>query len=219
MAGPRPIWKRAEKVKKNARLYIVGHDQIKTMVMERLALDPFAVEGQIDPHAVRLSEDLPEEWFEQATGEVRRIRYVKNRPIIEFMPKREGQRVEALDCLCYGWAVRYSRASKSLIWSSGRSVLLSKARNRRSAAQKIGRLRLMDRRAANDRRAGQDRSTGRAKHSRYHVTALERNSARFLPRTPRFCRSGRRTLSPKSHHKNETRSRANLRVRCSGVEP
>jgi phage terminase large subunit GpA-like protein len=113
-AGARPLWARAQKVKKFARLFIVGHDQVKTEVMERLAREPFDEEGNVDIHAIRISDDLPDDWFEQVTGEKRMIRYVRNRAVIEFMPKRSGQRVEALDSLCYGWAVRFSPSVKAI---------------------------------------------------------------------------------------------------------
>ena len=53
-------------------------------------------------------------WFDQVTGEVRRVRYVRNRPVIEFTPKRRGQQVEALDALCYAWGVRQSPAVKAI---------------------------------------------------------------------------------------------------------
>ena len=59
-------------------------------------------------------DELPEDWFDQVTGEVRRIRYVRNRPVIEFTPKRRGQRVEALDALCYAWAVRQAPACHAI---------------------------------------------------------------------------------------------------------
>jgi len=113
-AGARPMWKRAEKVKRTARLFIIGHDQAKTEVMERLALEPFDAEGNRDPNAIRLSDSLTEEWFEGVTSETRRVRYLHNRPIIEFVPKRSGIRNEPLDCMCYGWAVRASAQVKSI---------------------------------------------------------------------------------------------------------
>ncbi|HTV35930.1 MAG TPA: terminase gpA endonuclease subunit, partial [Xanthobacteraceae bacterium] len=65
-------------------------------------------------HALRVSDELPANWFDQVTGEVRRVRYVRNRPVIEFTPKRRGQQVEALDALCYAWAVRQSPAVKAI---------------------------------------------------------------------------------------------------------
>jgi phage terminase large subunit GpA-like protein len=116
VGGARPIWTTAQRVKsgKSARLFIVGHDQVKTAVLELLSQEPFDAEGQPNPHALRVSDELPEDWFDQVTGEVRRIRYVRNRPIIEFAPKRRGQRVEALDALCYAWAVRQAPAVKAI---------------------------------------------------------------------------------------------------------
>jgi phage terminase large subunit GpA-like protein len=114
--GARPIWARAQRIKsgKTARLFIIGHDQVKTAVLEVLGQEPFDAEGKPNPHALRVSDELPPEWFEQATGEIRRVRDVRNRPVIEFVPKRRGQRVEALDALCYAWAVRQSPAVKAI---------------------------------------------------------------------------------------------------------
>ena len=76
--------------------------------------EPFDVEGNPNPHALRVSDELPANWFDQVTGEVRRVRYVRNRPVIEFTPKRRGQQVEALDALCYAWGVRQSPAVKAI---------------------------------------------------------------------------------------------------------
>jgi phage terminase large subunit GpA-like protein len=84
VGGARPIWKRAEKMKGGARLFLIGHDVVKTECMERLATEPYDKEGRRDENSIRISEDLPDEWFEGVTSEVRRIKYVKNRPIIEF---------------------------------------------------------------------------------------------------------------------------------------
>jgi phage terminase large subunit GpA-like protein len=116
VGGARPIWTRAQRVKsgKSARLFIVGHDQVKTAVLELLSQELFDAEGHPNPHALRVSDELSEDWFDQVTGEIRRVRYVRNRPIIEFVPKRRGQRTEALDALCYAWAVRQSPAVKAI---------------------------------------------------------------------------------------------------------
>jgi phage terminase large subunit GpA-like protein len=121
--GPsRPVWKKAAKVKGGYPLFIIGKDTIKTLAMERLAEPEWTEEpedgreGTRNPFAMRFSEDLDFDWYEQATAESRRIRYVKttNRAVIEFVPKRAGARVEALDDLCYGWAVRLSPAVKAI---------------------------------------------------------------------------------------------------------
>lgn len=113
-SGARPIWKKAKKPKGGHRLAIIGIDQIKTEVLERLAVHPFDEEGRPVPGSFRLSEDLPEEWFDQVTGEVRRVRYVRNRTVREFQPKSRGQRVEGLDCTVYAWAARQSPAFRSV---------------------------------------------------------------------------------------------------------
>jgi phage terminase large subunit GpA-like protein len=115
VGGARPIWARAKRIKsgKSARLFIVGHDQVKTAVLELLSQEAF-VGTERNPHALRVSDELEPEWFDQVCGEVRRIRYVRNRPIIEFVPKRRGQQVEALDALCYAWAVRQAPAVKAI---------------------------------------------------------------------------------------------------------
>lgn len=114
VGGARPIWSRAQRVKGQARLFIVGHDQVKTAVLELLAQEPYDAGGQPNPHALRVSDELPADWFDQVTGEVRRVTYVRNRPVIEFVPKRRGQRLEALDCLCYSWAVRHAPAVRAI---------------------------------------------------------------------------------------------------------
>ena len=116
VGGARPIWTRAQRVKsgKSARLFIVGHDQVKTAVLELLSQELLDAEGRPNPHAIRASDELSEDWFDQVTGEIRRVRYVRNRPVIEFTPKRRGQRLEALDALCYAWAVRQSPAVKAI---------------------------------------------------------------------------------------------------------
>jgi phage terminase large subunit GpA-like protein len=116
VGGARPIWTRAQRIKsgKTARLFILAHDQIKTAVMELLSAEPFNDEGAPNPHALRVSDELPPQWFDQVAGEVRRVRYVRNRPVIEFTPKRRGQQVEALDALCYAYGVRQSPAVKAI---------------------------------------------------------------------------------------------------------
>jgi phage terminase large subunit GpA-like protein len=108
--GARPIWKKAKKPKGGSRLAIVGVDQLKTEILERLARHPFDEAGQVDSSSLRLSEDLPEDYFDQVTGEVRRTRYIRNRVVREFQPKSRSQRVEALDCTVYAFAVRHSPA-------------------------------------------------------------------------------------------------------------
>ena len=87
---------------------------MKTAVLQLLSADPFNADGSRNPNALRMSDELPEEWFDQVAGEVRRIRYVRNRAIVEFVPKKRGQRLECLDSLCYAWAVRQCSAVQAI---------------------------------------------------------------------------------------------------------
>jgi phage terminase large subunit GpA-like protein len=106
--GARRIWEPSKRRKSAVRLVIVGIDQLKTEFLQRLPLPAFNEEKQPMPGAIRLSRDLPEEWFDQVVGERRAVRYVHNRAVIEFRPRRAGQRVEALDCTVYAFAARHS---------------------------------------------------------------------------------------------------------------
>jgi phage terminase large subunit GpA-like protein len=115
LGGPQQIW-RPSKKSGGVRLFIVGVDQLKAEIMERLAAEPFLdstgapcaenIGCGRNPSAMRISADLPDEWFEQVTAERRFIRYVRRRAVIEFRPIRSGIRNEGLDCLVYAIAAR-----------------------------------------------------------------------------------------------------------------
>ena len=120
VGGARVEWERSKKKDLRCRLQLIGVDPIKTEIMERLAALPWldeagspskeerGSEGAIrsrNPQALRVSADLPPEWFEQMTSERRFIRYVRNRPLVEFRPTRAGLRNEAFDCAVYARAV------------------------------------------------------------------------------------------------------------------
>jgi phage terminase large subunit GpA-like protein len=104
--GPRRIWEFSKRKEHRTRLAIVGIDQIKTDLFQRLPLPAFNDQKQPTPGAVRFSHDLGEEFFDQLVGERRRVRYVRNRSVVEFTPRKAGQRVEVLDATVYCWAVR-----------------------------------------------------------------------------------------------------------------
>ena len=53
---------------------------------------------QPTPGAVRFSHDLSEEFFDQLVGERRRVRYVRNRSVVEFVPRKAGQRARSARC-------------------------------------------------------------------------------------------------------------------------
>lgn len=109
--GPRKIWAPAKKKQKGeVRLMIVGHDQIKTLVMQRIAIPPIDEKTKLpNAHRFRYSADLDPDTFDQLTGEKRIVRYQRgNKTVMEFKSKKPGQRVEALDCTCYALAVAHS---------------------------------------------------------------------------------------------------------------
>jgi terminase, large subunit len=88
------------------RPFIVGHDEAKTIILQRLVIPPVDASGVPSPGRIRYSNDLPEESFEQLTAEKRVVRYVRNQAVVEFMLKR--LRNEALDMACYVMALRHS---------------------------------------------------------------------------------------------------------------
>jgi phage terminase large subunit GpA-like protein len=104
--GPRRIWEFSKRKEHKTRLAIVGIDQLKTDLLQRLPLPAFNEQKQPTPGAVRFSHDLGEEFFGQLVGERRCVRYVRNRAVVEFRPRKAGQRVEVLDATVYCWAVR-----------------------------------------------------------------------------------------------------------------
>jgi phage terminase large subunit GpA-like protein len=105
-SGPRRIWEFSKRKEHKTRLAIVGIDQIKTDLFQRLPLPAFSEQKQPTPAAVRFSHDLGEEFFDQIVGERRSVRYVRNRAVVGFRPRKAGQRVEVLDATVYAWAVR-----------------------------------------------------------------------------------------------------------------
>ena len=114
LPGPRKIWTKLTSVKGDMRAFGVAVDVLKTEVLDRLAREPFNEDGSENPQAFRLSDQLTDEFLEQSCNETRRIRFVKNRPIIEFQPKRAGAPTEALDCIVYALAVRQSPSVRSI---------------------------------------------------------------------------------------------------------
>jgi phage terminase large subunit GpA-like protein len=108
--GTRKMWapSKAKADRDRVRIFIVGHDETKTRVLERLSIPMVDEQGTPSVGRLRYSNDLPEETFEQLTSEKRVLRYVKNRPVVEFRPKKPGLRNEALDITCYAFALRQS---------------------------------------------------------------------------------------------------------------
>ncbi len=114
-----PIWQAGfSKASRAVQLYHVSVDQVKILVIERLGAMPFlnasgepATEGsRRNPAAFRFSNSLPDTFFEQCANERRYLRFIHNVPKYEFHPVQQGARTEAIDCLVYATAVRYSLA-------------------------------------------------------------------------------------------------------------
>src|ERR1700730_1107207 len=114
LPGPRKIWTKLTSVKGDMRAFGVAVDVLKTEVLDRLANEPFNEDGSENPQAFRLSDQLSDEFLEQVTNETRRVRFVQNRPVIEFQPKRAGAPTEGLDCTVYALAVRQSPSVRSI---------------------------------------------------------------------------------------------------------
>jgi phage terminase large subunit GpA-like protein len=60
--GARPVWKQAQKAKGSNRLFIIGTDQLKLEIMERLAAETRRADGtqlrnSKHPHFFRARED------------------------------------------------------------------------------------------------------------------------------------------------------------------
>lgn len=116
--GSRKLWEPAKKRPDGVRLFIVGHDQVKTLLLQHLAIPLIDDRGDPSPGRIRYSADLEADAFDQLTGEKRVIRYVKNRVVVEFRAKKPGQRVEVWDASCYAWALK---SSLKINWAERRA--------------------------------------------------------------------------------------------------
>lgn len=110
-AGVRPLWSNQgpRREANKPRHFVVGHDEAKTLALQRLAIPMVDAEGAPSLHRIRYSTDLPEETFEQLTSErrVRKVQASTGRIEIKFIPRKAGMRNEALDLLCYAIALRH----------------------------------------------------------------------------------------------------------------
>jgi phage terminase large subunit GpA-like protein len=96
MYGNRPsIQVSKGKVKGGGRLWIVGVDTCKTVILSRVARGA----------AIRFSRDLEAAWYEQVCSERKVLRNVRGRPVYRF-ERIPGKQAEGLDCLAYAFAAR-----------------------------------------------------------------------------------------------------------------
>lgn len=93
--GSRPALQMSQGKVKGGRLFLVGVDGIKTLILSRLG------RGQ----SIRFSESLEAVWFEQLASERKVLRYSRGQPVRRF-ERKVGARAEALDCVVYAYAAR-----------------------------------------------------------------------------------------------------------------
>jgi phage terminase large subunit GpA-like protein len=101
-AGPLPVIKASTSRRKKSRggqLWIVGVDQVKTDIITAVALE------RGTPGCIRFSDLLDREWFSQFASEQRKVRYIQNRPVVEFA-RIANRNAEALDASVYAIAAR-----------------------------------------------------------------------------------------------------------------
>lgn len=89
-------WK-GKKLRGGARVWPVGSDTAKYVLMQRLALT------QPGPGYIHTSHELPDDYYKGLTAEQLVTRYVKGRPRSEWKLSK-GQRNEPLDLWVYGYA-------------------------------------------------------------------------------------------------------------------
>ena len=103
----RPTTKQGEKLRDIVRSTIIGTDQVKLDIHNRLNMRK--PEGRPNPGALMLRKGLPLEYFEQLAFERLETVYVRGAPRRKWVPKAAktsgGGQNEALDCLVYAVAI------------------------------------------------------------------------------------------------------------------
>ena len=93
--GARPALQASKGKVKGGRLFLVGVDGIKTLLMNRMARGA----------SIRFSDELEPVWFEQLASERKVLRYSRGQPVRRF-ERKPGAHAEALDCVVYAYAAR-----------------------------------------------------------------------------------------------------------------
>lgn len=96
--GPKPIWPRRETKANRGKVYVVGVDSAKSIIVGRLKV----VEGAGRVH-LPMAENIDLEFAEQLLSEFVRTEYRRGRPVRKW-ERRKGRRAEALDCAVYAYA-------------------------------------------------------------------------------------------------------------------
>ncbi len=97
--GAKPWLEWSRQRKWGLRLGLVGVDEVKADLMARLAMT------ERGPRYIHLPHHLGEEFYRQLTAEVRRVKYVRGRPVYKW-ERKPGREAEALDCAVYANAIR-----------------------------------------------------------------------------------------------------------------
>jgi phage terminase large subunit GpA-like protein len=104
-----PIWPPSSSLtfKKRKPVWLIGVNDAKSVLFQRLHKESGA-------GAWHFPMDREKNWFEQLTNETIRKRKYKGVLISEWKPRKDGVRVEALDCRVYAYA-----ALRGAIWNCG----------------------------------------------------------------------------------------------------
>ena len=96
MGGNRALIEKSHSTRRSLqKLWLVGVDTAKHLLFRRFT----------GGASIRLSPDLPPQWYEQATSDRVVTRYTRGQPLRTF-ERLPGKRAEALDCLVYALAAR-----------------------------------------------------------------------------------------------------------------
>ena len=88
------------------KLWTVGVDTAKDLLLGQLAIEPPQVAGEAKPGCIHFSQDLPREFYEQITAEHRILVKVGGRDAYKWVKRR--QRNEDLDCRNYALHAAFS---------------------------------------------------------------------------------------------------------------
>lgn len=105
---------RGQTLKSGAQVYPVGSDTVKSLLYGRLKLN------EPGPGFVHFHADAGDDFFDQLTAEKQTTRYVKGKPVREWVLRKSGLRNEALDCAVYAYAALQNilnRYDKKTVWA------------------------------------------------------------------------------------------------------
>ena len=114
-----PVWpRRASKGKGGNPVFLVGVDALKDSIFARLR------KTEPGPGTIHFHADRDAQYFAQLTAEKVITRYSKGRPQRLWVPKRDGERNEALDTFVYAMAALHGLMSMGLQLNVAAAALL-----------------------------------------------------------------------------------------------